>query len=102
MRAKYRRNCGNASLSENPCVFCEAGSHNFGASQVNGSSHLSVQQYLGDEMEYKLCGKGSCCPSVKIEADGVLIGEDKNVCRLSAGEWNELVELVKSGKVREL
>lgn len=53
-------------------------------------------------MEYKLCGKGSCCPAVKIEKKGVSIGEDANTCKLSPSEWNELVKLVKSGKAREL
>jgi hypothetical protein len=42
------------------------------------------------------------CPEVEITDQGVTIGEDENIVRLSHAEWNELVRLVKDGKLREV
>jgi hypothetical protein len=42
------------------------------------------------------CG---ACPEVVIDAHGVRIGEADNMVRLSHAEWNQLVELVRSGKL---
>jgi hypothetical protein len=39
---------------------------------------------------------------VVIGQDGVTIGEDDNLVRLSAAEWNVLVEGVKSGTLRTM
>jgi hypothetical protein len=39
-----------------------------------------------------LCGE---CPEVEITDQGVTIGEDANIVRLSHAEWNELVRLIK-------
>jgi hypothetical protein len=41
----------------------------------------------------------NACPEVVIEADGVRIGEPGNMVRLSHAEWNQLVALVRSGKL---
>ena len=37
-----------------------------------------------------LCGKGSCCPVVKISDDRVEIGEEGNLCVLSKDQWETL------------
>jgi hypothetical protein len=52
---------------------------------------------MDDELRYSLCPACSNCPEVVIRQDGVTIGEDDNLVRLSAAEWNVLVEGVKSG-----
>jgi len=49
-----------------------------------------------------LCPNCSECPEVKITDQGVSIGEDQNVVKLSHAEWNELVRLVKSGELYEV
>jgi hypothetical protein len=52
---------------------------------------------MDDEQRYSLCPACSNCPEVMISQEGVTIGEDDNLVRLSAAEWNVLVEAVKSG-----
>jgi len=42
------------------------------------------------------------CPEVEITDQGVTIGEDENIVRLSHAEWNELVRLIKDGKLQEV
>ena len=42
----------------------------------------------------------TACPEVEFTDQGVTIGEHENIVRLSHAEWNELVRLVKSGKLR--
>jgi len=49
-----------------------------------------------------LCPNCSECPEVKITDQGVSIGEDQNIVKLSHAEWNELVRLVKSGELYEV
>jgi hypothetical protein len=49
-----------------------------------------------------LCVVCEACPEVEITDQGVTIGEDGNIVRLSHAEWNELVRLVKSGELREV
>jgi hypothetical protein len=41
-------------------------------------------------------------PEVEITKHGVTIGEDENTVRLSHAEWNELVRLIKVGKLQEV
>jgi len=48
------------------------------------------------------CPSCTECPEVEITEQGVSIGEDANIVRLSHAEWNELVRLVRSGKLREV
>ena len=48
---------------------------------------------------YEHCSE---CPEVEITDQGVTIGEDENIVRLSHAEWNELVRLVKDDKLREV
>jgi hypothetical protein len=52
-----------------------------------------------EETRYSLCPACSNCPEVVIGQDGVTIGEDDNLVRLSTAEWNVLVEAVKSGEL---
>lgn len=47
------------------------------------------------------CGK-SGCPAVDFKGDSVEIGESDNVAKLTAGEWNLLVEKIKSGELRKI
>ena len=37
-----------------------------------------------------LCSCGSCCPVVKLADDHVEIGEEGNLCTLTAEEWETL------------
>jgi hypothetical protein len=46
-----------------------------------------------------LCPECGACPEVVIDADGVRIGEADNMVQLSHAEWNQLVDLVRSGKL---
>ena len=47
-----------------------------------------------------LCGAGGC-PAVILHDDGTVeIGEGNNTCKLTASEWNELVRLIKEGKIK--
>ena len=50
-------------------------------------------------LRYSLCPACSNCPEVVIGQDGVTIGEDDNLVRLSAAEWNVLVEAVRGGEL---
>lgn len=45
-----------------------------------------------------LCGKGSCCPVVKIYEDRVEIGEKDNLCVLKKSEWETLKEKIIAGE----
>ena len=46
-----------------------------------------------------LCPECDACPEVIIEADSVRIGEADNIVRLSHDEWNQLVTLIRSGRL---
>jgi hypothetical protein len=52
-----------------------------------------------EPITFSLCPDCDYCPEVAIEAEGVKIGEADNVVRLSHAEWNQLVALVRSGKL---
>ena len=52
--------------------------------------------------KFTLCPACTACPEVEITDQGVTIGEQENIVRLSHAEWNELVRLVKSGELREI
>jgi len=52
-----------------------------------------------EAIKASLCPACSACPEVVINADGVTIGEAENTVKLSHAEWNQLVELVRSGKL---
>ena len=48
-----------------------------------------------------LCSQCEHCPEVVISDEGVMIGEDQNVVKLSHAEWNELVTRIRSGELAE-
>jgi hypothetical protein len=52
--------------------------------------------------KFSLCPACTACPEVVITDEGVTIGEDANTVRLSHGEWNELVRLIKQGELYEI
>ena len=52
--------------------------------------------------KFTLCPHCNECPEVEITDEGVTIGEDANIVRLSHAEWNELVGLVKRGDLHEI
>lgn len=52
---------------------------------------------------HSLCPACSECPTVEINADGIVrIGEAPNTVILAPSEWNELVRAIKSGTLAEL
>jgi hypothetical protein len=55
-----------------------------------------------ERIKFTLCPNCTECPEVEITEQGVSIGEHTNIVRLSHAEWNELVRLVRSGKLREV
>ena len=55
-----------------------------------------------DSKKFSLCPLCGACPEVVITGEGVTIGEDANIVRLSHAEWNELVSLIKRGEVSEI
>jgi hypothetical protein len=52
-----------------------------------------------EKIRASLCPECDACPEVVIDAHDVRIGEADNMVRLSHAEWNQLVELVGSGKL---
>ena len=46
-----------------------------------------------------LCGDKSCCPVVKLTEDKVEIGEEGNLCVLTATEWETLKSKVLNGEL---
>lgn len=55
-----------------------------------------------EPLKFILCEECEHCPEIEITDEGVRIGEDANTVRLSHGEWNQLVRLVKRGTVGEI
>lgn len=51
------------------------------------------------EVRYSLCPNCDACPEVVMRDDSVLIGEEGNQVRLSAGEWNVLVAAVRDRRL---
>ena len=63
----------------------------------------ALAKAIGGEVMEKiaasLCPVCGACPEVVIDAHEVSIGEADNMVRLSHAEWNQLVELVRSGRL---
>lgn len=55
-----------------------------------------------ETIKIKLCPNCTDCPSVEITDQGVTIGEDENTVRLSHVEWNDLVDRIRRGELREI
>ena len=51
---------------------------------------------------FTLCPLCEAYPEVVITDEGVTVGEDANLVRLSHAEWNELVRLIRSGDLPEV
>lgn len=54
------------------------------------------------EKKVVLCGSCSSCPAVEFKGEGVFIGENENLVKLSREEWNILVDKVKKGELTSL
>ena len=52
-----------------------------------------------ETIKMSLCPVSGACPEVVIDADEVRIGEADNTVRLSPAEWNQLVTLIRTGKL---
>jgi hypothetical protein len=55
-----------------------------------------------EPIKIKLCPNCTECPSVEITDQGVTLGEDDNIVRLTHVQWNDLVARIKSGELREI
>lgn len=49
-----------------------------------------------------LCPQCGHCPMVEITEQEVRIGDEGNLVKLSAAEWNVLVQAIKTGELTEL
>jgi len=48
---------------------------------------------------FSLCPQCTECPEVVIDGDTVRIGEDANTAVTMTAEWNDLVDLIRSGQL---
>jgi hypothetical protein len=55
-----------------------------------------------EPIKVTLCPACTGCPSVEITEDGVIIGENENIVKLTRAEWNDLVSRVRRGELREV
>jgi hypothetical protein len=51
---------------------------------------------------FSLCPQCTACPEVVIDGETVRIGEDSNTAILTKGEWNVLVDLIRSGELSRI
>jgi hypothetical protein len=51
---------------------------------------------------FSLCPACDACPEVEVSEREVRIGEEGNLVRLKAEEWNTLVRLIRAGELDEL
>jgi hypothetical protein len=49
-----------------------------------------------------LCPACTGCPAVEITDQGVTIGEDQNIVKLTHAEWNDLVARIRRGELGEV
>lgn len=55
-----------------------------------------------EPIKYTLCPDCVACPEVEITDQEIRIGEDENTVRLPPAAWNELVRLIRAGKLGEV
>lgn len=55
-----------------------------------------------ENLKMSLCPDCVACPEVEIAGEEVRIGEAGNLAVLKKGEWNVLVDLIKSGQLTTL
>ncbi len=48
------------------------------------------------------CGVCGACPAVEIAPEGVSIGEEDNVVRLTHAQWNDLVSRILNGELAKM
>jgi hypothetical protein len=65
----------------------------------SASPETSEEVKAMEKIRASLCPECGACPEVVIDTDAVRIGEADNMVRLSHAEWNQLAELVRSGKL---
>ena len=51
------------------------------------------------EKTIKLCSQGSCCPTVRVTDESVVIGEADNVCVLTVEQWDILKEKILNKEI---
>jgi hypothetical protein len=51
------------------------------------------------EKTIKLCSQGSCCPTVRVTDEAVIIGEADNVCVLTKEQWDILKEKIQNKEI---
>ncbi len=54
------------------------------------------------ESRISLCPACDACPEVVVEGSEVRIGEPGNLVVLTKKEWNELVQLIQSGRLAQV
>jgi hypothetical protein len=55
-----------------------------------------------ETIKVTLCPVCTGCPTVQITDQGVAIGEEENIVRLTHAEWNDLVARIRGGELREV
>ena len=55
-----------------------------------------------EAIKVTLCPACSGCPSVEITDQGVIIGENANIVKLTHAEWNDLVARIRRGELLEV
>ena len=55
-----------------------------------------------EQIKVMLCPACTGCPGVEITDQGVTIGEEENIVRLTHAEWNDLVARVRRGELTEI
>jgi len=55
-----------------------------------------------EPIKVTLCPACTGCPSVEITEDGVSIGENENIVKLTHAEWNDLVIRIRRGELSEV
>ena len=55
-----------------------------------------------ETLKVTLCPACTGCPAVEITDQGVIIGEDENIVKLTYAEWNDLVARVRRGELGQV
>ncbi len=55
-----------------------------------------------ERIKVVLCAACDECPAVEIADEGVTIGEDQNIVKLTHAEWNDLVARIRRGELHEV
>jgi sarcosine oxidase delta subunit len=55
-----------------------------------------------EKIKVTLCPACGACPAVEITDQGVTIGENENIVRLTHAEWNDLVARIRNGELGQV